>query len=72
MASRLAWLDYSDHERRKSLDVIGLFREEYTRDKLGIDSIRDRLADALFPGTSTIQTRARYFLFIPWYPTSGR
>jgi hypothetical protein len=23
-------------------------------------------ADMLFPGTSTIQTRARYFLFIPW------
>jgi len=66
MASRLAWLDYSDHERRKALDVIDLFREEETRDELGIGSIRDGLADALFPGTSTIQTRARYFLFIPW------
>ncbi|MFW5997843.1 MAG: DUF6361 family protein, partial [Desulfovermiculus sp.] len=27
---------------------------------------RDALADLLFPGTSTIQTRARYHLFIPW------
>ena len=31
-----------------------------------------RFADMLFPGTSTIQTRARYFLFVPWiYGWSG-
>lgn len=66
MVSRLAWLDYSDHERRKALEVIDLFHEEETRDELGIGSIRDSFADQLFPGTSTIQTRARYFLFIPW------
>ena len=66
MASRLAWLDYSDHERRKALEVIDLFHEEETRDELGIGSIRDSFADQLFPGTSTIQTRARYFFFIPW------
>jgi len=28
--------------------------------------LRDRLADILFPGTSTIQTRAKYFLLVPW------
>jgi len=33
---------------------------------LGIGVIRDAFADILFPGTSTIQTRARYFLFVPW------
>ncbi|MGE5572098.1 MAG: DUF6361 family protein, partial [Bacteroidota bacterium] len=29
-------------------------------------AVRDALAELLFPGTSTIQTRARYFLFVPW------
>jgi len=48
------------------LDVIDLFREKETRDELGIGVVRDAFADMLFPGTSTIQTRARYFLFIPW------
>lgn len=48
------------------LDVIDLFKEKDTRDELGIGSVRDAFADLLFPGTSTIQTRARYFLFIPW------
>lgn len=48
------------------LDVVDLFREKETRDELGIGVVRDAFADMLFPGTSTIQTRARYFLFIPW------
>lgn len=66
MPSSFAWLDYSEHEKRKMLDVINLFRERDTRDELGIGTVRDAFADMLFPGTSTIQTRARYFLFIPW------
>jgi hypothetical protein len=28
--------------------------------------VRDAFADLLVPGTNTIQTRARYFLFVPW------
>jgi len=64
--SSIAWLSYSESERRKALDVISLFRERDTRDELGIGVIRDAFADLLFPGTSTIQTRARYFLFVPW------
>jgi hypothetical protein len=48
------------------LEVIDLFREKETRDELGIGVVRDAFADMFFPGTSTIQTRARYFLFIPW------
>lgn len=48
------------------LDVIDLFGDRDTRDELGIGRIRDTFADLLFPGTSTLQTRAKYFLFIPW------
>lgn len=66
MTSGFTWLDFSERERRQALDVLDLFREQDTRDELGIGTVRDALADLLFPGTSTIQTRARYFLFIPW------
>lgn len=66
MPSTFTWLDYSEAERRKMLDVIKLFQEKETRDELGVGSVRDAFADTFFPGTSTIQTRARYFLFIPW------
>ncbi len=66
MASTLTWLDYSEHERRTMLDVIELFGDKTTRDELGIGGIRDAFADMLFPGTSTIQTAAKYFLLVPW------
>jgi hypothetical protein len=64
--SQLAWLDYSEQERRRALDVISLFQEQGTIDELGIGSVRDSLADRFFPGTSTVQTRAAYFFFVPW------
>lgn len=66
MASTFAWLDFSDRDRKRALDAVDLFREEDTRDELGLGVIRDAFADRLFPGTSTIQTRVRYFLFVPW------
>ena len=66
MSSTFTWLDHSERERRRMLDVIDRFREREARDELGIGVVRDAFADMLFPGTSTIQTRARYFLFVPW------
>ena len=66
MASTFTWLDYSERDRKKMLEIIHAFSENDTRDELGIGTIRDGLADMLFPGTGTVQTRARYFLFIPW------
>lgn len=66
IASSFGWLAHDDGERRRMMEVINLFRERGTLDELGIGTIRDTFADHFFPGTSTIQTRARYFLFIPW------
>lgn len=48
------------------LDIIALFQDKSTLDELGIGTVRDALADILFPGINTIQTRARYFFLIPW------
>lgn len=64
--STFGWLDSSEHERRAVLELVSALNEPGTLDELGIGSIRDTIADTLFPGTSTIQTRARYFLFMPW------
>ena len=46
------------------LDVLDLLKEQNTRDELGIGATCDALADQLFPGTGTVQTRARYILFM--------
>src|SRR5271169_4042948 len=66
MPSLFAWVDFDESSRRKMLDVIEKFRDQDTVDELGVGTIRDAFANYFFPGTSTIQTRARYFLFIPW------
>jgi hypothetical protein len=66
VTSTFAWLDHDESERRKMLEVVNLFREKGTLDELGFGTIRDAFSDRFFPGTSTIQTRVRYFLLIPW------
>jgi hypothetical protein len=62
----LSWLDFASWDRERALDIIAQLREKETRDELGLGVIRDGFSDRLFPGTSTLQTRARYFLFVPW------
>ena len=64
--SSLAWIDFDEAERQRAQRIMALFQERETRDELGLGGIRDSIADQLFPGTSTIQTRLRYMLFIPW------
>jgi hypothetical protein len=64
--SKFAWIDSSERQRKQMLDAIDLFREKDTRDELGVSGIRDAFSDMLFPGTGALQTRARYFLFVPW------
>ncbi len=66
MVSRFGWVDFVEEDRRRMLDVVHLFRERDTRDELGLGTIRDAFSDYFFPGTSTVQTRVRYMLFIPW------
>jgi hypothetical protein len=64
--STLTWLDFSDAERKRALQVVELLGQHETRDELGLGAIRDAFAEAMFPGISTVQRRAAYFLFVPW------
>lgn len=66
MTSLFGWVDYSEREKRLMTEAIDVFGEHETRDEFGIGAIRDALSDLFFPGTNTMQTRARYFLFVPW------
>ena len=64
--SSLSWIVFDEVERQRARRIMELFEEKETRDELGLGPIRDSIADHLFPGTSTIQTRLRYMLFVPW------
>jgi hypothetical protein len=62
--SALGWIDFSSEERAKVKQVLAALNEPGTLDELGIGQIRDAFANRLFPGLSTIQTRAKYFVTI--------
>ena len=64
--AHLAWIDLTASDRARIRQVLDLFNEQGTVDELGLGSLRDTLSNALFPGTSVLLTRIRYFLFIPW------
>jgi hypothetical protein len=65
MTSSIGWIDFSSEHRDRVRTVLDLLAEKGVVDELGIGVIRDTFADLLFPGISTIQTRAKYFLIIP-------
>jgi len=64
--SSVGWLDHNDEASRKMNETLRALDEPSTLDPLGLGSIRDAFSDLLAPGTSTIHTRLRYFLFIAW------
>jgi hypothetical protein len=66
VTSLVAWLDASSEDQRRMREIVNLFSERESRDELGIGQVRDALSDLLWPGTSTLFTRARYFILIPW------
>lgn len=63
---QLGWIDFSREERNKVMATLDLLSATTALDELGIGTLRDRYADILFPGISTIQTRAKYFVIIPY------
>jgi len=65
MAS-IGWIDFSTNDRDRVGSILDLLSPEGMVDELGIGTIRDALANQLFPGISTIQTRAKYFFIIPY------
>lgn len=66
MVSRFSWVDFSESDKNKMHEIIRSLSDPNTRDELGIASIRDSFANMMFPGTTTIQTRVKYMLFVPW------
>jgi len=65
LTSAIGWIDFSSEHREKVKTVIDLLASPGVVDELGIGMIRDSFSDTLFPGISTIQTRAKYFLTLP-------
>lgn len=73
MPSSIAWVDTTPAQHRAARELVALFSQPGTRDELGVGQVRDVLSNMMFPGITVLQTRARYYLFVPWcYQTGAR
>ena len=70
MPSTFAWLDQSEEQRRRVLDVIDMFKEQGTVDELGLGTVRDALPDILFPGTSNPRPTLAFQALHPTAPAA--
>jgi len=64
--TEIAWLGHDDRQQRVMRALIDSQAEKGTIDELGLGTVRDAVADALYPGVSMLHRRARYLLFIAW------
>lgn len=65
-ASSVGWLDFDSQASERVGTLLRSLEEPGTLDVLGLGTVRDAFSEMLSPGTSTVQTRLRYFVFLPW------
>ena len=63
---QLGWVDFSQKDKNIMMNVLKLLHTPGAVDEIGIGVVRDAFANKFFPGTSTIQTRAKYFVLVPY------
>lgn len=62
---QIGFVNFSQEELDKKNKVLQLLREQRAIDELGLGRIRDAFANLMFPGTSTLHRRAKYFAVMP-------
>lgn len=62
---QLGWVDHSREERETIKELLKVLGESGSLDELGVGIVRDSISDLLYPGTSVLHTRAKYYILIP-------
>jgi hypothetical protein len=65
MESAFGWTQIARSDVAKATELLK-GGEQGVRDEIGFLSLHQGFADRFFPGTSVLQTRLRYALFVPW------
>jgi hypothetical protein len=64
--AQFGWIEFSASDRQKFASALDQLKPEGMVDELGLGTLRDGIANQLFPGMSTIHTRAKYFFIVPY------
>ncbi len=65
ITSLVGWTQISRSDVNKATEILR-GGERGIRDEIGFLALHQGFADRFFPGTSVLQTRLRYVLFVPW------
>lgn len=70
LRSTIGWTQISRSDVSKATEILR-GEERGIRDEIGFLALHQGFANRFFPGTSVLQTRLRYALFVPWQMTDA-
>ena len=62
---QLGFINFNTEEKKRVAKMMQLLQESEAIEELGIGRVRDHFSNTLFPGTSTLQHHAKYFVVLP-------
>lgn len=62
----IGFVNFNTDEKKRVAELMQRLKEQEAVEELGIGRVRDHFSNTLFPGTSTLQHHAKYFVVLPW------
>lgn len=62
---QIGFVNFNTEEKKRVAKMMQLLQESEAIEELGIGRVRDHFSNTLFPGTSTLQHHAKYFVLLP-------
>ena len=62
---QIGFVNFNTDEKKRVAKMMQLLQESEAIEELGIGRVRDHFSNTLFPGTSTLQHHAKYFVLLP-------
>ena len=62
---QIGFVNFNTEEKKRVAKMMQLLQESEAIEELGIGRMRDHFSNTLFPGTSTLQHHAKYFVVMP-------
>lgn len=62
---KIGFVNFNTDERKRVAKMMQLLQESEAIEELGNGRVRDHFSNTLFPGTSTLQHHAKYFVLLP-------
>lgn len=62
---QIGFVNFNTDEKKRVTKIMQLLQESEAIEELGIGRVRDHFSNTLFPGTSTLQHHAKYFVVLP-------